>query len=160
MGFCVGWLEAAADGALCTVDWARADRDGGGRQCCFRARRRWVAAAAATTTGGGGGGGGGASGLVTACRSAKVPRLVLTPRVKPGGVPFCGPREFGTPALCCLRKKNYWERARCCAKCRGPAVHGKSNGCCWPGKPPKGGKKAPAKQKPAPRRTWRSGRHL
>lgn len=30
MGFCVGWLEAAADGALCTVDWARADRDGGG----------------------------------------------------------------------------------------------------------------------------------
>lgn len=202
MGFCVAWVQAAPDGAMCTVDW-KASVPAGGRQCCYRARRVWVA---------GGGpepqprppvgvdgsfGAGVAPALdvrchahgscappdrtrparaaaaaeevtrcgswapsvyrrcqVTLCVAARAPRWVWPPSPPAGGVPFCSPRSFGTPALCCLSRKDYWERAKCCAACKPPPPHTKGFGCCWAGPRPAAGG-PPAKKRPAPRSSWK-----
>lgn len=47
---------------------------------------------------------------------------------------WCG--WFGTVAQCCLMKKMWWERVKCCRECRVPGWGRKSWGCCWAGPRP------------------------
>lgn len=91
---------------------------------------------------------------VTLCETKRRPRIVRPPVRERGGVKFCSSRSYGTPAACCLRRANYWDRVKCCSKCKGPSIRGKSLGCCWAGPRPKG-KAATGPQNQGPRRKWR-----
>lgn len=157
MGFCETSIEFGAAQQVCSLD--SSELQGGGR-CCYTqppvgrragdggtplaVRCTRIAPCAGCTDAGaaacGDRGGGCASRAPATYRRCNV-QVCVAPKERKGRIArrivrptFCG--WFGTTAQCCLMKKWWYQRVKCCRECRVPDWKRKSWGCCWAGPRP------------------------